>query len=143
MGSYYDSDLHCYDIVSSFDNGDRSSSGVLVNLTEESISALQYFCEEITISEIEGKYNKPLPWIGIYISIASLFCVLAMVVDLFNGFRKRKFWFPSKVFSLNAVSITVIAVAMKLHVDLNSPMPGFLDQAAKQGSLVFMCMMMD
>ncbi|CAI9275296.1 unnamed protein product [Lactuca saligna] len=142
MGSYNDSALHCYDIVSSFDNGDRSSSGVLVNLTEESISALQYFCEEITISEIEDKYNKPLPWIGIYISIASLFCVLAMVVDLFNGFRKRKFWFPCKVFSLNAVSITVIAVAMKLPVDLNSPMPGFLDQAAKQGSLVFMCMMM-
>ncbi|KAI3739550.1 hypothetical protein L2E82_29959 [Cichorium intybus] len=31
---------------------------------------------------------------------------------------------------------------MKLPVDMNSPMPGTVDQAAKQGSLVFMCMMM-
>ncbi|KAL7618687.1 hypothetical protein Lser_V15G03355 [Lactuca serriola] len=31
---------------------------------------------------------------------------------------------------------------MKLPVDLSSPMPGWVDQAAKQGSLVFMCMMM-
>ncbi|KAJ0914584.1 hypothetical protein HanPSC8_Chr06g0240241 [Helianthus annuus] len=80
--------------------------------------------------------------IGIYISIASLFCIFAMVLDLLNGFRIRKFWFPTKYFSLNAASITVITVAMKLPVDLTSPMPGSMDQFGKLGSLTFMCTMM-
>ncbi|PWA61122.1 hypothetical protein CTI12_AA376040 [Artemisia annua] len=65
-----------------------------------------------------------------------------MVADLFHGFQKRKIWFPCKYFSLNAASITVIAVAMKLPVDLSSPMPGALDQATKLGSMAFMCTMM-
>ncbi|KAF5801514.1 hypothetical protein HanRHA438_Chr06g0258201 [Helianthus annuus] len=80
--------------------------------------------------------------VGIYISIASLFCIFAMVLDLLNGFRIRKFWFPTKYFSLNAASITVITVAMKLPVDLTSPMPGSMDQFGKLGSLTFMCTMM-
>ncbi|MFS7944211.1 hypothetical protein Hanom_Chr06g00509381 [Helianthus anomalus] len=80
--------------------------------------------------------------IGIYISMASLFCIFAMALDLLNGFRIRKFWFPTKYFSLNAASITVIAVAMKLPVDLTSPMPDRIDQVGKLGSLAFMCTMM-
>ncbi|KAL6573561.1 hypothetical protein OROHE_002023 [Orobanche hederae] len=81
-------------------------------------------------------------WIGIYIAIASAFCILAMVAALFHGFRNRKLWFPCRYFSLNAASITVIAVAMKLPVDLNTSMPGDVDQAAKIGSMAFMCIMM-
>nr|KAJ0227731.1 hypothetical protein LSAT_V11C100036490 [Lactuca sativa] len=141
MGSENHSSDHCYDIVIPI-YFNRSSWGLSVNLTNENIESLWDFCDQIFVSEVEGKYSGPLSWIGIYISIASLFCILAMVADLFNGFQRRKFWFPSKYFSLNAVSITVIAVAMKLPVDLSSPMPGWVDQAAKQGSLVFMCMMM-
>ncbi|KAJ0780049.1 hypothetical protein HanPI659440_Chr06g0233271 [Helianthus annuus] len=80
--------------------------------------------------------------IGIYISIASAFCVLAMVLDLFYGFRNKKFWFPCKYFSLNTASITVIAVVMKLPVDLSSNMPTMMDQTAKLGGLAFMCTMM-
>lgn len=121
--------------------GNRSSSGLLVNLTNQNIESLKYFCEEKFDLEVQGKYSKPMAWIGIYISIASLYCTLAMAADLFNGVQKRKFWFPSKYFSLNAVSITVMAVAMKLPVDLNTSMSGWVDQAAKQGSLVFMCIM--
>ncbi|KAJ0914578.1 hypothetical protein HanPSC8_Chr06g0240171 [Helianthus annuus] len=93
-------------------------------------------------SEIEGKYSTPMVLIGIYISTASLFCILAMALDLLYGFRNRKFWFPSKYFSLNAASITVIAVTMKLPVDLTSPMPGQIDHVVKLGCLAFMCTMM-
>ncbi|CAH1419629.1 unnamed protein product [Lactuca virosa] len=142
MGSYYHSSDYCYDIVLPSYFGNRSSSGLSVNLTNQNIESLMYFCEKIVDLEDQDKYSGPMVWIGIYISMASFFCILAMVADLFNGFQKRKFWFPSKYFSLNAVSITVIAVAMKLPVDLSSQMPGWVDQVAKQGSIVFMCMMM-
>ncbi|KAJ9549479.1 hypothetical protein OSB04_022022 [Centaurea solstitialis] len=87
-------------------------------------------------------YTGPMVWIGIYIAIASAFCTLAMVDDLFHGFRNRKFWFPCRYFSLNAASITVITVTMKLPVDLNCEMLGNVDQAAKLGSMAFMCIMM-
>ncbi|KAK9070198.1 hypothetical protein SSX86_010598 [Deinandra increscens subsp. villosa] len=81
-------------------------------------------------------------WIGIYIAIASLLCILAMAADLVHGFRNKKIWFPCKYFSLNAASITVITVTMKLPVDLSSDMPAYMDQSAKLGSLAFMCAMM-
>ncbi|KAI3774899.1 hypothetical protein L1987_49462 [Smallanthus sonchifolius] len=90
----------------------------------------------------QEKYNEPMVWVGIYVAIASLLCILAMATDLLHGFRNRKLWFPSKYFSLNAASITVITVAMKLPVDLSSDMPSYMDQAAKLGSLAFMCTVM-
>ncbi|KAJ0446743.1 hypothetical protein HanRHA438_Chr17g0802621 [Helianthus annuus] len=81
-------------------------------------------------------------WIGIYIAVASLFCVLAMAADLFHGFRNKKLWFPSKYFTLNTASIMVITVAMKLPVDLNDPMPCWMDLFAKLVSMPFMTTMM-
>ncbi|KAI3521114.1 hypothetical protein L1887_10575 [Cichorium endivia] len=43
---------------------------------------------------------------------------------------------------MNAASFTVIAAAMKLPMDLNNSMRGYVDQAAKHGSVGFMCAMM-
>ncbi|GJU58660.1 hypothetical protein Tco_1236426 [Tanacetum coccineum] len=83
-----------------------------------------------------------MPWIGIYIAVASLFCILAMVADLIHGLKNRKLWFLCKYFTLNAASLTVIAVAKKLPVDLSNPMLGDSDLIAKFGSMVFMCTMM-
>ncbi|GJU58652.1 hypothetical protein Tco_1236418, partial [Tanacetum coccineum] len=65
-----------------------------------------------------------------------------MVADLLHGLKNKKLWFPCKTFTLNAASLTVIAVAMKLPVDLSNPMLGDADQIAKFGSMVFMCTMM-
>nr|XP_043613780.1 uncharacterized protein LOC122585722 [Erigeron canadensis] len=48
----------------------------------------------------------------------------------------------NRYFTLNAASLSVISVAMKLPMDINDPMPGFADQAAKFGSMVFMITMM-
>ncbi|GJS44690.1 hypothetical protein Tco_0594811 [Tanacetum coccineum] len=61
-----------------------------------------------------------MPWVGLYVAGASLACTLAMAADAFQGFRKWKLWFPNKFFVLNTVSITLIAIAMKLPVDLNT-----------------------
>nr|GEY48492.1 hypothetical protein CTI12_AA006920 [Tanacetum cinerariifolium] len=97
----------------------------------------------ISVSEdLQNRFSEPLPWIGIYIALASLICVIAMVADLFHGLRNRKLWFPCRFFTLNAASLSVIAVAMKLPMDLNNSMPGHVDQVSKAGSMAFMCTMM-
>ncbi|XP_004144315.1 uncharacterized protein LOC101215296 isoform X1 [Cucumis sativus] len=90
----------------------------------------------------DAKYSEPLPWIGIYIAAASLVCLLAMAADLIHGIGHRKFWFPCKFFTLNSTSLTLIAVAIKLCVDLNTSMPGREDQLAKLSSAVLMCTIM-
>ncbi|KAJ0700948.1 hypothetical protein HanOQP8_Chr10g0373801 [Helianthus annuus] len=97
---------------------------------------------ELAVLCDHDKYTEPMVWIGIYIAVASLLCTLAMTADLFLGFRSKKDWYPCKYFSLNAASITVITIAMKLPVDLSGEMPRHIDQAAKQGSLAFMCTML-
>ncbi|XP_071719464.1 uncharacterized protein [Rutidosis leptorrhynchoides] len=61
-----------------------------------------------------------MPWVGLYIAIASLVCILAMAGDALRGFWRWKYWFPNKYFTLNAVTLTLIAITMKLPVDLNS-----------------------
>ncbi|KAK3014194.1 hypothetical protein RJ639_008695 [Escallonia herrerae] len=84
-------------------------------------------------------FSAPMLWIGIYVAVISLVCSLAMAADAYQGFRQRKLWFPCKFFSLNAASLTLLAVAMKLPVDLSSSMEGNVDQLAKLSSTAFMC----
>nr|XP_043616595.1 uncharacterized protein LOC122588522 [Erigeron canadensis] len=64
------------------------------------------------------------------------------MADLLHGLNDRKLWFPCKYFTLNAASLSVIAVAMKLPMDINDSMPYNVDQAAKLGSMAYMCTMM-
>ncbi|KAK4437249.1 hypothetical protein Salat_0058800 [Sesamum alatum] len=87
------------------------------------LSCFQVFgCGDICNADydnvVEVQLDSPMPWIGMYIAAASALCSVAMILDAFNGFRSKKFWLPSKYFSLNAFSLTVLAVAMKLPVDL-------------------------
>lgn len=89
-----------------------------------------------------AEFSKPMPWIGIYIAGASLACAVAMAVDAVAAFRYRRLWFPSRFFALNATSLSVIAVAVKLSVDLNTPMPRRQDQLAKLSSSVLICTVM-
>ena len=90
----------------------------------------------------DSNFNEPMPWIGIYVAAASLVCSLAMGADAFLALRHKKFWFPCKFFSLNATSLTIIAVATKLSVDLNTSMPRCQDQLSKLSSTVLMCTVM-
>lgn len=80
---------------------------------------------------------QPLPWIGLYAAAGSLICTLSMAADAFHGVRSKKFWFPCKFFSLNAMTLTLLAVGMKLTVDLNTPMEGTNDQLSKLSSTIF------
>ncbi|PWA96363.1 hypothetical protein CTI12_AA039530 [Artemisia annua] len=105
-------------------------------------SFLQNTLPIIHEAEQQNRYSKPMPWIGIYIASASLVCILAMAVDLLHGLRNRKLWFPCNYFTLNAAYLSVVAVAIKLPMDINNSMPGGGDQAAKLGSMAFMCTVM-
>ncbi|KAI3814586.1 hypothetical protein L1987_14226 [Smallanthus sonchifolius] len=112
------------------------------NIPDNIVSQLMGYVMSIYRSDLENRYSKPMLWIGMYIALASLCCILLMVADLLHGLRSRKLWFPCKYFSVNAFSLSVISVAMKLPVDLSGSMPGDVDQAAKLGSMAFMCTMM-
>ncbi|KAL2321582.1 hypothetical protein Fmac_025961 [Flemingia macrophylla] len=90
----------------------------------------------------DTKFSKPMPWIGIYIASASLACLIAMAADLIHGIRGRKLWFPCKFFCLNATSLALIAVAVKLSVDLNTPMPHRREQLSKLSSSTMICTIM-
>ncbi|KAJ9706890.1 hypothetical protein PVL29_002047 [Vitis rotundifolia] len=90
----------------------------------------------------DSNFNEPMPWIGIYVAAASLVCSLAMGADAFLAFRHTKFWFPCNFFSLHATSLTIIAVATKLSVNLNTSMPRCQDQLSKLSSTVLMCTVM-
>ncbi|KAK2977776.1 hypothetical protein RJ640_029972 [Escallonia rubra] len=98
------------------------------------------FVDEYILKEKNQKtYGAPMLWIGNYVAAVSLVCSLAMAADAYQGFRQRKLWFPSKFFGLNAASLTLLAIAMKLPVDLTSSMEGSTDQLAKLSSTAFMC----
>ncbi|XP_059657517.1 uncharacterized protein LOC132304038 isoform X4 [Cornus florida] len=90
------------------------------------------FCQQ------DKQHEAPMPWIGIYVAAASLVCSLAMAADVFHGFRHRKLWIPCKFFTLNAASLTLLGVAMKLPVDLSTQMPGNMDQLVKLTGTVLM-----
>ncbi|KAK3434574.1 hypothetical protein EUGRSUZ_D02056 [Eucalyptus grandis] len=90
----------------------------------------------------QAGFGKPMPWIGVYIAAASLACAIAMAADTAAGFRYRQLWFPSRYFALNAMSLSVITVAVKLSVDLNTPMPRREEQLAKLSSSVLICTVM-
>ncbi|KAI8531060.1 hypothetical protein RHMOL_Rhmol11G0108100 [Rhododendron molle] len=68
------------------------------------------------------QFDAPMPWIGVYIAAASLVCSVAMAGDVINGIRQKKLWFPCKFFTMSAASLTVLAVATKLPVDLTTVM---------------------
>lgn len=94
--------------------------------------------EEALSADVEKHLEAPMPWIGMYVAAASLICTLAMAADTFRGLRSNKHWFPSKFFTINATSLTLLAVAMKLPVDLTTRMYAVTDRLAKISSLAFM-----
>ncbi|KAH0645891.1 hypothetical protein KY284_033775 [Solanum tuberosum] len=87
----------------------------------------------------DSKFSEPMPWIGIYVAAASAACALAMAIDVLHGLRHRKLWFPCNFFSLNATTLTLLAVATKLSVDLNTSMPRRQDQLTKLSSAALLC----
>ncbi|KAK9049006.1 hypothetical protein SSX86_032025 [Deinandra increscens subsp. villosa] len=110
-------------------------------LTKDKVNSLLGYVKSIYQSEVESRYNPTMFWIGMYIALASVVCILAMVADLLHGFHTRKLWFPCRYFRLNSAFLSVIPIAMKLPMDLGG-LPGDVDQVTKLGSMAFMCTMM-
>lgn len=122
---------------------DEINSNIQINITRDGkISNLTYLCYKGYESDVNEKFSEPLVWIGVYVAIASFCCNLGMVADLLLGIRNKCYQIPSKFSSVNVTSMMLIAIAMKLTVDLSGSMPGNLDQAAKIGSIAFMSTMM-
>ncbi|KAL0368314.1 UNVERIFIED_CONTAM: hypothetical protein Scaly_1050300 [Sesamum calycinum] len=102
------------------------------------MSSASYFSGNGDDEYVQTRLNAPMPWIGAYVAAASVVCALAMAADVVYGFRCKKLWFPCKFFSLNATSLTLLAVALKLPVDLTTNMWAVTDRLAKVSSLAFM-----
>ncbi|XP_022895121.1 uncharacterized protein LOC111409317 [Olea europaea var. sylvestris] len=83
--------------------------------------------------------KAPMPWIGLYAAVASLIWTVSLFIDAVISVRHRKLWFPCRFSSLNAASLTVLAVAVKLSMDLTTPMKDGYNQAAKNSSTAFFC----
>ncbi|KAI3743571.1 hypothetical protein L1987_61281 [Smallanthus sonchifolius] len=64
--------------------------------------------------------HDAMPWVGLYVGVASLICTLAMAADAVQAIWRWKLWFPNNFFTLNASTITLISIAMKLPVDLTT-----------------------
>ncbi|CAA3009487.1 Hypothetical predicted protein [Olea europaea subsp. europaea] len=69
--------------------------------------------------------NAPMPWIGLYAALASLTWTLSLVLDAVISVHSRKLWFPCRYSALNAVSMTALSIAVKLSMDLTTPMKVF------------------
>ncbi|XP_023743149.1 uncharacterized protein LOC111891323 [Lactuca sativa] len=61
-----------------------------------------------------------------------------MAADAFQGFWQWKIWFPCRFFTINAASITLIAIAIKLPVDLDTDMSDAVYMIAKSASMIFL-----
>ena len=55
------------------------------NVPDDVINSLNSYRMGIFRSEEESKYSSPMLWIGMYIALASLICILAMVGDSLHG----------------------------------------------------------
>ncbi|XP_076919119.1 uncharacterized protein LOC143579808 [Bidens hawaiensis] len=116
----------------------------VLNFTNVNVSSLLGVCRKMETLELESateaKYSQPMWLIGLYIAMASELCGTLILFDIIVGIFMKRFWVPTQFFSLNAASLTLMAVAMKLPMDLTTPMPDELDQVVKVGSLGFLCM---
>ncbi|KAK9159992.1 hypothetical protein Syun_006333 [Stephania yunnanensis] len=65
-----------------------------------------------------------------------------MLFDTISGLRRKTRYIPCRFFSLNSVTLTLLAVATKLPVDLTSYMPSALDQLSKLTGTTMICVYM-
>ncbi|KAK9159650.1 hypothetical protein Syun_005991 [Stephania yunnanensis] len=90
----------------------------------------------------DSSYSSPIPIIGLYIAAATLVCFLSILFDIISGFRNRKRWLPCRFFSLNSVTLTLLAIASKIPVDLTTKMPSAHDQLSKLTGTTLICICM-
>ncbi|KAK9140721.1 hypothetical protein Scep_010402 [Stephania cephalantha] len=84
-------------------------------------------------------YSSPVPIIGLYIAGASLVCLLLMLCDICFAIRRKSRHIPCRLFSLNSVTLTLLAIVAKLPVDLTTNMPSARDQLSKLAGTTLTC----
>ncbi|KAK9138875.1 hypothetical protein Sjap_009469 [Stephania japonica] len=84
-------------------------------------------------------YSSPVPIIGLYITGASLVCLLLMLCDIYFAIRRKARHIPCRLFSLNSVTLTLLAIVAKLPVDLTTYMPSARDQLSKLAGTSVTC----
>ncbi|XP_078448184.1 uncharacterized protein LOC144716808 [Wolffia australiana] len=87
----------------------------------------------------DSEFSRPMPLIGLYIASVSALCAMLMGADLVLALRRRRLWFPCKFFSLNSTTLTLLGIAVKLPVDINTAMPSHWDQLSKLSGAVLVC----
>ncbi|KAK9116410.1 hypothetical protein Sjap_015357 [Stephania japonica] len=90
----------------------------------------------------DSSYSSPMPFIGLYIAIATSVCFFSILFDVISGFVNRKRWLPCRFFSLNSVTLTLLAIAAKIPVDLTTKMPSAHDQLSKLTGTTLVCICM-
>ncbi|XP_042478490.1 uncharacterized protein LOC122059639 [Macadamia integrifolia] len=88
---------------------------------------------------VTSSYGSPVPLIGLYIVAATLVCFFCMTFDLVYGFIRKKPFLPCKLFPMNAFTMTMVAIATKIPVDLTTPMPRAEDQLSKLTGTALLC----
>ncbi|KAK9134552.1 hypothetical protein Syun_013882 [Stephania yunnanensis] len=86
--------------------------------------------------------SAPVPYVGLYITGATLVCLLLILYDLFLSFRHKRPYLPCKLFSVNSATLTLLAIVSKLPVDLTTNMPSASDQITKLTGTIMVCVSM-
>ncbi|KAK9138890.1 hypothetical protein Sjap_009484 [Stephania japonica] len=86
-----------------------------------------------------GSSSSPVPLIGLYIAGATAVCFLLMLCDIISSVRHKTRYIPCKWFSLNSATLTLLAIASKLPVDLTTYMPSASDQLSKLTGTTLVC----
>ncbi|KAK9138566.1 hypothetical protein Sjap_009160 [Stephania japonica] len=94
---------------------------------------------KLLCSSENNRYSTPVPYVGLYIAGATLVCLLLMLSDMIFGFRRRRLYLPCKLFAINSITLTLLATASKLPVDLTTYMPSAIDQLSKLSSTAMVC----
>ncbi|XP_042479306.1 uncharacterized protein LOC122060176 [Macadamia integrifolia] len=84
-------------------------------------------------------YSSPVPLIGLYIAAGTLVCFFCMTFDLVYAFIQKKPFVPCKLFPMNSFTLTVLAVATKIPLDLTTSMPRAEDQLSKLMGTALLC----
>ncbi|KAK9141068.1 hypothetical protein Scep_010749 [Stephania cephalantha] len=90
-------------------------------------------------SSENSSYSSPVPYIGLYIAGATLLCLMLMFSDMISSFRRRNRYLSCNLFSINSVTLFLLATASKLPVDLTTYMPSARDQLSKLSSTAMVC----
>ncbi|KAK9159606.1 hypothetical protein Syun_005947 [Stephania yunnanensis] len=80
-----------------------------------------------------------VPIIGLNIAGASLVCLLLILWVVFSAIKRKARYIPCRRFSLNSVTLTLVAIAAKLPVDFTTNMPSARDQLSKLTCMAMTC----